>query len=279
MDLFGELDLLPYYYYEVGDKELILGGHNSSPENRLSIETIEIIRNTWDEIIKIYKTAQETRGWWKKTSQNDNGAFTSTKGSDESEEITYSACYAINLSDILSEIEYGEVVINISRIGYQEDSNQYYQFSEFSFSLRKLNSVDQEITVTNNYLLWSWTSPSEYSEDSSFKPYSYYVVIDELLEEDQTSSVAKILVDSESLDLREIAQIAASTRYQISIIALPSSTDLSITAANSVLLDDYIYKYETLFQKKIVIADNLYSNSFVRATSLIQLADFFSLRL
>ena len=54
MDLFGELDLLPYYYYEVGDKELILGGHNSSPENRLSIETIEIIRNTWDEIIKIY---------------------------------------------------------------------------------------------------------------------------------------------------------------------------------------------------------------------------------
>ncbi len=37
--------------------------------------------------------------------------------------------------------------------------------------------------------------------------------------------------------------------------------------------------YETLFQKKIVIADNLYSNSFVRATSLIQLADFFSLRL
>lgn len=51
MDLYKELDLLPYYYYEVGDKELILGGHNSPPENR---SPIEIIRHTWDEIIKIY---------------------------------------------------------------------------------------------------------------------------------------------------------------------------------------------------------------------------------
>ena len=236
--------------------------------------SIEIIYQ--GEIIKIYKTAQETRGWWKKTSQNDNGAFTSTKGSDESEEITYSACYAINLSDILSEIEYGEVVINISRIGYQEDSNQYYQFSEFNFSLRKLNSVDQEITVTNNYLLWSWTSPSEYSEDSSFKPYSYYVVIDELLEEDQTSSVAKILVDSESLDLREIAQIAASTRYQISIIALPSSTDLSITAANSVLLDDYIYKYETPLSLEVTDGKLTFDSEKFEATFFMQeMIDYF----
>ena len=204
--------------------------------------SIEIIHQ--GESIKVYK-AQDIRGWWKKTSFTDNGSFTLTKGSDESDEIQYSSCYAINLSEILSEIEYGDITIYISRVGYNLGAKQYYQFSEYTFALKKLNQIDEtEVRVNNNILTWKWVSPSEYEEDSTFKPFSYYIVIDEILEDGQTSSFTKILVDNEALDLRELT-ISASKKYQVSIIALPNLTDLKIIASNSFILEKSIYRYDT----------------------------------
>ena len=205
--------------------------------------SIEIIYQ--DQMIREYKTAVATRGYWKTTSQNDKGTFVTTLGDDQSEEILYSACYAINLKELLSNIDYGIIQINISRIGYDSTNENYYQFTEYNFVIKKLNTVQLDVSFKNNILSWSWIKPEDFVDETTFTPYSYYVVIREIIEGEENKLVTKLQVNTESIDLKNVLDIIPGKQYNISIIALPSITETLVLASNEVAYTGLIYKFET----------------------------------
>lgn len=157
-----------------------------------------------------------TAGFWVTDAYGNNGYFSINKL-----DVVYTECYAINVNDILADLDYGFADISISRIGKKDDV--YYQYNENDFRVYKLNKINDvagevgAINVKDNFLTFSWTQKDTHEDSQDKKPTAYYVFFSDTAGNVVTRTTTYVC----SLDLRDTSLgLTAGTSYNISVVAV-----------------------------------------------------------
>lgn len=162
-----------------------------------------------------------TAGFWVTDDEGNNGYFSTNKL-----DRVYTECYAINVNDILADLDYGFADISVSRIGKKD--KLYYQYNQTDFRVYKLNKINDvageegSITVKDNFLTFSWTQKDNYIDALNKKPTAYYVFFSDLSGKVVTRTTTYVC----SLDLRDTSLgLTAGTGYNISVVAVSVDTN------------------------------------------------------
>ncbi len=121
--------------------------------------------------------------------------------------------YALDLSLLLAEVDYGDIEIEVSRIARSENMIQY---KSSKFNLTKLNTInnDQTLYVAKNYLNFKWQSIDNNMTANSFIVY---------FERDGRSLSYNTSVSS--VDLRNVGLVAGQP-YNIYVVAVNNDKDI-----------------------------------------------------
>ena len=188
----------------------------------------------YEESYLKYFTAEETIGYWKESQDGTIKEFVREK--DPSSSATYTECYGILISELLSDLSFGQVTFNISRIG--KESQVYYQYNSYTFDIYKLNAITGDsFDVSNNVLSWEWIQQDE-NEEYAKSPTAYYVKF--IIEDSIENKEFQIMSYKNFIDLSNIGLVPGES-YNISIIAV--SNNSNVICSNSSTRSFTIRKY------------------------------------
>ncbi len=190
-----------------------------------------VVKGSEEQYVKYY-SVDETLGYWKESDDGTIREFKKEKDVDSS--ATFTECYGIYVSDLLSDLNYGEVTIDITRIG--KEGQVYYQFNNHSFKIYKLNTVQENteeggessMLLQDNILSWNWIQMDENEKYKDVAPTAYYLIFNNSNNVDAASSF-KTIVYKKYVDLREVG-LNPGDIYNINIIAV--SNDNNIICSN-----------------------------------------------
>ncbi len=157
-----------------------------------------------DKVIIKTINASDVLGYW---ITDGNGRAEFSKLPPVQSGLISKEVYALNLSTLLEEVDYGEVDIEVSRIG---KNGLHTQFNSTKYSLYKLNSIknDQTLHIANNTLSFSWISSDEKISANSFMIYL-----------ERQGNILKINSPVSSLNLLDAGLVPGET-YSVYVVAL-----------------------------------------------------------
>lgn len=209
------------------------------------------ITNTLDEsagITYAYIDSTSIEGYLKKDTQGRVVAFTKTVGIDDG--FTYEAVYAISINELLERYDYGIFAIEISRIG--QDGEDFTQYSSVTVEVMKLNQINENITIQNNVLYWTWQATG--IANAQYLPNGYYVELDVYSSasvDAEKETTIKYFVSSNQFDLSQREILEVGKYYNLRIYAV--SINSNIITSNSRDYAQIINKNQT--PAKVVVQD------------------------
>lgn len=182
---------------------------------------------------EVFLAADEVAGYWAKDKEGKHSFFTKSEGAipddmGELSDYTFTKVYAICLNDVLAQVPYGDVNIEVARIGKDGDG-AFYQYGSTVYDIYKLNAVsqnDNDISISNNFLRFSWTLEDVEKQYSEIRATSFII---EFVSEKTGEMALKVETTATNYDLR-LAKLNTNINYQIFVTAI--SYENNILASN-----------------------------------------------
>lgn len=218
------------------------------------------------------------KGYWVTDTDGENGYYAKNKGTADG--MTYTQYYIINLRSLLSSIEYGDIKLNIARVGKYSSATftGYCQFNSYKCDLYKLNKINDNIdadefqlSIRENVLSWTWT---QQDASSKIAPNAYYLV-----RVDSFGNTSKILLLSSSVDLTTL-DFEMEREYYLSIIAINFNTNIG-TDKKYVIASNQSHQVTTMRYSQPVGLDVVDGkivfniNDFVNSTFMQDMKNYF----
>ena len=185
------------------------------------------IKNTLDESADIayrYIDCSSVAGFLKKDAQNNNiVAFTNAEGANDG--FNYQKVYALSINDLLKDYDYGIFEIELARIGQEGDT--FIQYSSNIIQVMKLNQINENITIENNVLYWTWQATG--ITDAQYAPKGYYVELDvysSAIIGTEKDTTITYFASTGQLDLNQTEILKVGKYYKLRVYAISSSSNI-----------------------------------------------------